>query len=369
MKYVAALTIIFIILVFHTTAQTTQPLNSYLQFSGTIDKESLLTMNLVRVGDSLYGDYTCIAAGKVLKTDYRYKGESRQVFGKITGKGNFWIKEWPGSEGPVFRGRFTDNQTLRGTWSPNMRSGIKFPFVLAEKNTVGSLRFNPYIVRDHKNLLKDAKSPRAKINMILLALAKESIFKGFDTVQRILLSKFSGDDYKQGDPEKTLAEIRKDYFANYVQDNEALYKEMPGASFGWELIRSTHIIYNNHDKLCFYILSYSFTGGAHGQQSQVFTTIDLKKNRIITPQDLFIPGFEAELDRLLTKKLHTMSNLPESAKLSESGYFTDEINHNDNFYMNGNGIGFFYNQYEIAPYSFGATEIFLTMEELRPILK
>ena len=369
MKYITTLTIITILLVFNATAQTTQPLNSFLQFTGSIDKESSLTMNLVRVGDSLYGDYSCIAAGKVMKTDYRYKGDSRQVFGKITGKGNFWIKEWPGSEGPVFRGQFTDNQNLRGTWSPNARSGIKLSFVLTEKNNTGNLRFNPYIVRDHKNLVKDEKSPRAKINMILLALSKETISKGFDTVQRILLTKFSGDDNKNGDPEKLLAEIRKDYFTNYIQDNETLYKEMPGASFGWELIRSTHIIYNDHDKLCFYILSYSFTGGAHGQQSQVFTCVDLKKKRIITLQDIFIQGFEAELDRLLTKKLHTMSNLPESAKLSESGYFTDEINHNDNFYLNGNGIGFFYNQYEIAPYSFGATEIFLTTEELRPILK
>jgi hypothetical protein len=225
------------------------------------------------------------------------------------------------------------------------------------------------MVRDSRNLTKDAKSPRATINMILLALAKETTSRGFDTVQQILLTKFSGDDYKHGDPEKILAELRKEYFTNYIQDNEALHKEMPGANFGWELIRSTHIIYNDQDKLCFYILSYSFTGGAHGEQSQVFTTVDLKKNRIITPQDLFMPGFEAELDRLLTKKLHTISNLPESAKLSESGYFTDEVKHNDNFYINGNGVGFFYNQYEIAPYSFGATEIFLSREELRSILK
>jgi hypothetical protein len=45
------------------------------------------------------------------------------------------------------------------------------------------------------------------------------------------------------------------------------------------------------------------------------------------------------------------------------------VDPNDNFFITGGGIGFFYNPYEIAPYSSGSTEIFLPWEEILPLLK
>jgi hypothetical protein len=63
-----------------------------------------------------------------------------------------------------------------------------------------------------------------------------------------------------------------------------------------------------------------------------------------------------------------MLKLPGTGKLTDSGYFVDEIKPNENFYVTGEGVGFVYNHYEIAPYSFGATDIFLTKEGLKEIL-
>jgi hypothetical protein len=166
-----------------------------------------------------------------------------------------------------------------------------------------------------------------------------------------------------------LAAVKKDFLDNYVSSNEAMYKEMPGASFEWELLKFIHIIYNDDFKITFYLLNYEFTGGAHGLETQDYASVDLKTGKQITLNDLFKPGFESKLTILLSGKLHQMLKLPASAKLTESGYFVDEIKPNDNFYVKGQGIGFLYNHYEIAPYSFGATDIFLTREELKGILK
>jgi hypothetical protein len=369
MKRLIFLTFISTFFILNTSAQTALPARCYMQLSGSINKEIWLTMHLVKVDDSLYGDYNCIVTGKDKNIDYGYDAGSRQFFGKINPQGKLWIKEWPGDKGPIFKGQFKDNQHVAGTWERNENNGKKIPFELVEKKPGGSIHFNTFMIHDHKKLIKDPKSPQANIKMVLLAPLKENDSTCTDSLKKIIFINFSDIDTSYVNPEILLSDIRKDYFDNYIQDNETLYKEMPGASFEWELLRYTHVIFNENYMVTFYILSYSFTGGAHGQETQMFTTMDVKTGKILTLGDLFKTGFETDLSKLLSKKLQRMAGLPESGKLSEAGYFVDEIRPSANFYLNGNGIGFFYNQYEIAPYSFGSTDIFLTKEELKTLLK
>ncbi|HEY9114603.1 MAG TPA: RsiV family protein, partial [Bacteroidales bacterium] len=47
----------------------------------------------------------------------------------------------------------------------------------------------------------------------------------------------------------------------------------------------------------------------------------------------------------------------------------DSISPNRNIYVNGNGIGFLYNSYEIAPYSTGATNVFLEFSQIKDLLR
>jgi hypothetical protein len=148
-----------------------------------------------------------------------------------------------------------------------------------------------------------------------------------------------------------------------------MYQEMPGASFEWELMKYIHILYNHDRIVTFGLLSYTFTGGAHGMETEVFGTVDMQTGKTVRMADLFRAGYEQELSRLLTRRLRRQQNLQATAKLSESGYFKDEIRPSENFYLNDNGIGFWYNRYEIAPYAFGPTNIFIPYEELKPILK
>ena len=357
------------VLIFSGSAQEILPSNCYMQLSGSIHKEILLNMNMVKVGDSLYGDYTVLANEAGKNTKCGEIGQPRQFFGKINQKGKLWIKTWPGDQGFIFNGQFKKTRGMTGICESKPGNGKKLSFELAEKFPEGGIRFNPYILKDHKKLLKDPKSPQASIRMVLLAPVFDSNYCCSDTIRRIMFGRFADDQDNQISPENLLSDVRKDFFDNYMKDNASIYKEMPGASFAWELLRYTHIISNENNKLTFYIISYSFTGGAHGQSSQVFTTVDLKSGKVLTPADLFKTGFEADLTRLLTQKLHHMTNLADSRKLTESGYFVDEIKPNNNFFLNANGIGFLYNQYEIAPYSFGQTEIFMTMEELKSLLK
>jgi hypothetical protein len=42
---------------------------------------------------------------------------------------------------------------------------------------------------------------------------------------------------------------------------------------------------------------------------------------------------------------------------------------NDNFYISEKGIGFFYNEYDIAPYVMGPTEVLVPYEAIKPYIR
>ena len=63
-----------------------------------------------------------------------------------------------------------------------------------------------------------------------------------------------------------------------------------------------------------------------------------------------------------------MNHLPTSQSLKDAGFFTDPVKPTDNFYITGEGIGFFYNQYDIAPYASGSIDVFIPFRELKDVL-
>ncbi len=336
-------------------SQNLLPQSCYLRLEGlNLGKKEIV--HLVKVNDSLYGDYN-----------------AKELSGKINAKGAFWLKEWPGDKGISIKGQYTDNQHIPVTMANEGGKGKKISFNMYVRYPEGSIQLKVYHENAIRKLTKDPKSPAASVNLAILVPDGTGIPAVVaDSVSRIMQKTFNETaDYQvsKGTPEALLTSIKSEFLDNYSNSNEELYKEMPGASYEWVLLKCTHIIYNDDHKLSFYNSSYTFTGGAHGQGTQEFTTVNLKTGKIITLNDLFKPGYENQLTPLLTNKLHQNLKLPAGGKLNDAGYFVDEIKPNDNFYVNGQGIGFYYNQYDIAPYSSGPTDIFLTREELKGLLR
>ena len=55
--------------------------------------------------------------------------------------------------------------------------------------------------------------------------------------------------------------------------------------------------------------------------------------------------------------------------LEEYGYNVDEIHPNDNFFLTDSSLVYVFGQYEIAPYALGETEIAISYDQLRELLK
>ena len=67
---------------------------------------------------------------------------------------------------------------------------------------------------------------------------------------------------------------------------------------------------------------------------------------------------------MIDKKLREQYRLGENEPLTDFGFFNDSIEPTNNFYIHPGGIGFFYNVYEIAPFSNGTTDLFIQWSEL-----
>lgn len=140
------------------------------------------------------------------------------------------------------------------------------------------------------------------------------------------------------------------------------------ASLNWERSQQVQVMLNDHGMLCLEMASYAFTGGAHGMANMRYLVYNLKEDKVVTIADLFEAAALVKLSQLITEKVRTRYAIPADQTLSEAGLFTDTIEAHDNFYLNPLGIGFYYNNYDIGPYSMGHTNIFLPFDELEELI-
>lgn len=343
------------------------PSRAYWLFKGT-SSNSGITMNLVKIADSVYAD---VIFNAKLSAGFSPETETRKPVcfgGKVDSKGSFWLKPF-GSELPLITGILNGSETIHVVISGKKDAGT-FKTELSEQLVPGSVQFNVYNLSQRINLVRKPKSPSGNLSMAMLSPIESGDQVISDTLKRIIFGAFGSTAYHGNDPDTVLQRNLAVFKRDYLNGNLELYRQMPDAGIlNWELLKFMHVVNNENYLLSFYILSYAFSGGAHGLGSLDYLNIDLKKGRILVLDDILNEGKKQELSLLLTKKLKRMNVLAESQKLTEIGYFTDEIQPNNNFYLCPGGIGFVYNHYDIAPYSFGPSDIFLSADEVKGILR
>lgn len=350
-----------LLVAFWTVAAMSQglPKKSYMRLQGYLNDEAEVMMNLVKINDSLYADYYLSV----------YDATPRVACGVIAADGSFILRAPFEQEGPEIRGKFISRQAVTGTWEVE-KGGARYKFSISENYPSGSVPLSVWFQAATKSLVSKSVAPRAYIEQCLISPGELTDPVLSDTLRKKMMGLFATKESQTTDPQVLLNSLQQSYFGNYIADNAERYRQMPDAgSLNWDLYKLMHVVYNDRDLLSFYTDSYAFTGGAHGLGAQEYTVIHMRTGKVITPGDLFREGYEPGLSSLLTSKLKSREKLLPSDKLSEKAeYFVDEIPPNTNFYVTGAGVGFFYNHYEIAPYSHGFTNIFLTFDELRPLL-
>ena len=342
------------------SAQVYLPKKAYMHLVGRINDQQEITLNLVKVNDSMYADLV-------------YNNETcthAVLFGKVDPEdGSFWLKHPFCDTGMVFNGNFITRQSLSG----NLESedGEKqYPFVLVESYPAGSLPLLVYFKEMAIKLVEKEESPQAEIHQCLIVPGESSNPIISDSLQNMMIQSYTTVKSVPRDPGSVLASVQNQFIDNYLSSNKSLYESMPeSASMNWTLLKFMHVLYNDNYLLSYYLLSYAFTGGAHGMETQEFTVINMQNGIPLTLAEIFNKGFEPDLTSVLTRKLKKMYHLSAQDRLTDHGFFVDDITPTSNFYVTGNGIGFYYNHYDIAPYSNGPTDILVPFDELKGMIK
>lgn len=95
-----------------------------------------------------------------------------------------------------------------------------------------------------------------------------------------------------------------------------------------------------------------------------------KSGKLVTLDNVLLPGYNTRLNEILLEKLLKQTHSNDIDELRSKGYLYSMDMCPSQFYLiNSTGITFIYNQYEIAPYAVGITELKLTWDELKDVAK
>ena len=336
---------------------------AYMRYEGNIDENIKLTANIVKIPPKLSGNYQYRYLDD--NADMHY-GKTIELSGEIDKDSKARLKEYGRTEF-AFDGEISGNK-FSGTW--NAGEDRKLPFEMTEYYPNGSMPFDVYYLHSEGQLVKgDKNSPVAEIEMTLIYPNSEYVKPDVeDSVRNIITKSYFGGGFDTDHPDSMLIAFEEEYLGNYAKQNENWHKA-GGASFNWEKVISMSVVYNTNYMLCLEYLKYAYSGGAHGMTNISYDIIYLDNGQLLTYSDVFKAESDEKLSEILTTQLRKDYAIPEEVKLTEAGFFVDQVMPNRNIYVTGNGIGFLYNSYEIAPYAQGATNIFLEFKQIKELVK
>lgn len=180
----------------------------------------------------------------------------------------------------------------------------------------------------------------------------------FNAEVRTLLLPWEGDlDYNT---------VITDFIASYAK----FVGEMSG-SRGWYDTREVSDVSKTGRVYTLQANIMRYTGGAHGNRRVSYVNLDGITGNRIELTDIVLTGNETALTWRYADKLRADRKLPDGVDLNEAGYMLPEgrLELNTNFAVQGDGLLFYFNVYEIAPYAAGPTQLKLLWEEIDDLLR
>ena len=246
-----------------------------------------------------------------------------------------------------------------------------------KKASENSITFDSISVEKTYHLLDNPDNPNCNLEIKFVYPRKYSDKEVLKNLQRQFVSSYFGENYEQLSPEEAVRKYTDDYLAAY-KDLEEDYKaevaksdETPvGSWFSYYEMSSDDIAFNQDDIISYTVSFENYTGGAHGAHSYNNHVVNLKTGKPITEEEIFVDNYQDNLARILVDQIAKQNNVSDAKELENIGFFSvDEIFPNGNFLVDETGITYSFNEYEIAAYVVGVTNVHLPYKEIRYLLR
>lgn len=195
-------------------------------------------------------------------------------------------------------------------------------------------------------------------------------FSGLDTTVSASIQSLLENSFAMGDPDaadKTMEQIASEFIANY---NE-FTKEFSDSGQGWFYQGEARVNVLLDTLISIGLDEEYYTGGAHGGNGRYFINVDPRTGREYKLTDFFKPASEPQLHKAGEEVFRKQRQLADTASLQLNYFeFTDNtFRLNNNFGWTPEGVVFYFNNYEVAPYAAGPTEVFIPMEKIKGWLR
>jgi hypothetical protein len=247
----------------------------------------------------------------------------------------------------------------------------------ANPDKENEIRFDSIAVNERYYLLNDSLNPYCTLESNFIYPSDYKDKEILDKLSRHFIYSFFGEDSISTTPQAAMERYVRIYITDYKELENDFIKEttirgekpLQESWFAYYEISSNEILYNKCDLLSYTVSIDYYTGGAHGDQVSGNFVIDLKTGNELEESDLFIENYQNELSKIIVDAIASDYHVTDPSKLEEMGFFNiEEIYPNNNFYIDGNGITYTYNRYEIAAYSTGKIYVTLPFDRIRHLM-
>lgn len=138
----------------------------------------------------------------------------------------------------------------------------------------------------------------------------------------------------------------------------------------WEHNGTVDIRFQNDRMVSIRGDQYSYTGGAHPNSETRLVMLSLKDGSVLTVDDLLVDNWQPVIEPLVTEQFRAEQEIPDSLTIAEAGFwgFEDGFVMPENIGVNGMGLVFHYNAYEVGPYAAGPTEFVIPFIEIETLI-
>lgn len=232
--------------------------------------------------------------------------------------------------------------------------------------------FKSIHVTEQVHLTADTLSPACSMSIDL------NYAEGDDSVSHHINAEIvrAAFGYEALSPKTAVDSFVAHYTRDYTHDLLPCYKEdkeEEKASMGWYNYYynlKTDMRKGKEGVINYIIEMNSYEGGAHGNQVNTYLNFYTETGRLVTLDNLFVPGYESPLNEILLKSLMKQAEATSMEALQEKGYLLwSGMYPSKNFLLKDDGMEFLYNTYEIAPYVVGVTVLKIPYGDLTDLLK
>jgi hypothetical protein len=111
-----------------------------------------------------------------------------------------------------------------------------------------------------------------------------------------------------------------------------------------------------------------YTGGAHPNYDKTYFVFDREVGMLVRLSDLVRTESRSLLKILMNRQLRAGKKLGANDSLQRAGFFADEAELTENYFLSPQGLGFHWDPYEIAPYAEGFVEAVVPYGEIENYL-